>query len=73
MRSTSVLLLFTTLLTPFVAADLHYDAICTDNVAGATVYNEAATIKACGNYFMRNTGDKQWDQCPDCGMVSICS
>ncbi|KAF1357264.1 hypothetical protein EJ07DRAFT_129481 [Lizonia empirigonia] len=71
MRSTSGFLLFTTLLAPFVAARLHYDGVCIDNVGGATVYNEAATIKACGNYYMRNTGNNQWDKCPDCGMKVV--
>lgn len=70
MRSTSAILLLATLLAPFVAADLHSDAICYDNKGGASVYNEAATKAACGNYKVRNTGDKQWDQCPDCEMVS---
>ncbi|KAF6817777.1 hypothetical protein CSOJ01_02214, partial [Colletotrichum sojae] len=28
--------------------------------------NEAATRKACAAYKNRNTGNKQWDKCPDC-------
>ncbi|KAL1603278.1 hypothetical protein SLS59_004374 [Nothophoma quercina] len=71
MRSTSAILLLTTLLAPFVAADLHSDAVCIDTKGGVSVYNEAATKAACGNYKLRNTGDKQWDQCPDCEMRVI--
>ncbi|KAJ4986132.1 hypothetical protein SVAN01_08396 [Stagonosporopsis vannaccii] len=71
MRSTSTILLLATLLAPFVAADLHSDAICYDKKGGASVYNEAATKAACGNYRVRNTGNKQWDQCPDCEMRVI--
>lgn len=71
MRYNSAILLFTTLLAPLVAADLHSDAVCIDTKGGVSVYNEAATKAACGNYKVRNTGNKQWDQCPDCEMVSI--
>ncbi|KAJ4319167.1 hypothetical protein N0V94_004040 [Neodidymelliopsis sp. IMI 364377] len=67
MRSTSAILLLATLLAPFVTADVHTDAVCIDK-KGGNVYNEAATKAACGNYKERNTGDKQWDQCPDCEM-----
>jgi hypothetical protein len=70
MRSTSAILLLATLLAPFVAADVHSDGVCIDK-KGGNVYNEAATKAACGNYKVRNTGDKQWDQCPDCEMVSV--
>lgn len=70
MRSTSVVLLFASLLAPFVAADLHTAAVCIDSTGGASVYNEAATKAACENYKARNTGNAQWDQCPDCEMVS---
>lgn len=28
-----------------------------------------ATECACGYYRRRNTGNKQWDQCPDCTFV----
>ncbi|KAJ4358838.1 hypothetical protein N0V95_002691 [Ascochyta clinopodiicola] len=71
MRSTSAVLLLATLLAPFVAADVHSAAVCIDTKGGASVYNEAATKKACDNYKARNTGDKQWDQCPDCQMKVI--
>lgn len=71
MRPTPANLLFTILLAPLVAADLHSDAVCIDTKGGVSVYNEAATKAACGNYRVRNTGGKQWDQCPDCEVVSI--
>lgn len=70
MRSTSTLLFLAALITPFVAADLHSDAVCVNWVGGVAVYNEAATKASCGNYRVRNTGNKQWDKCPDCEMVS---
>jgi hypothetical protein len=70
MRTTSAILFLTALIAPFVAADLHSDAVCVDWKGGVAVYNDAATKAACGNYKVRNTGDKQWDQCPDCEMVS---
>ena len=70
MRTTSAILLLTALITPFVAADLHSNAVCVDWKGGVAVYNDAATTAACGNYQVRNTGDEQWDQCPDCEMVS---
>ncbi|KAF6803342.1 hypothetical protein CMUS01_15117, partial [Colletotrichum musicola] len=28
--------------------------------------NTAATQKACDRYKARNTGNQQWDKCPDC-------
>ncbi|KAF9691742.1 hypothetical protein EKO04_010430 [Ascochyta lentis] len=71
MRSTSAVLFLATLLAPFVAADLHSDAVCIDTKGGAAVYNEAATKAACDNYKKRNTGGEQWDQCPDCEMRVI--
>jgi hypothetical protein len=71
MHSIPAIVLFAALLTPFVAADLHSDAVCIDTKGGVSVYNEAATKAACGNYRIRNTGGKQWDQCPDCEMVNI--
>lgn len=70
MRSTTAIFFLTALVAPFVAADLHSDAVCVDYKGGVAVYNEAATTAACGNYKVRNTGNKQWDQCPDCEMVS---
>ncbi|KZM18977.1 uncharacterized protein EKO05_0011313 [Ascochyta rabiei] len=71
MRSTSTVLFLATLLAPFVAADLHSAAICIDTKGGASVYNAAATKKACESYKARNTGNKQWDSCPDCQMKVI--
>lgn len=70
MRSTSTILLLTTLLAPFVAARLHASGICVDYKNDVAVYNEAATKASCGNYRVRNTGGEQWDTCPDCEMVS---
>jgi hypothetical protein len=69
MRSTSAILILTALLAPFAAADLHSAGVCVDTKGGVAVYNEAATKAACGNYNVRNTGNKQWDKCPDCTMV----
>ncbi|KAF2996005.1 hypothetical protein E8E13_001457 [Curvularia kusanoi] len=71
MRSTSAIMLLTTLLAPFVAAELHNSAICVDYKGEVAVYNEAATKAACGNYRVRNTGDNKWDKCPDCEMKVI--
>ncbi|KAF3037523.1 hypothetical protein E8E12_007551 [Didymella heteroderae] len=71
MRSTSAIFFLTALIGPFVAADLHSDAVCVDWKGSVAVYNEAATKAACGNYKVRNTGDKQWDSCPDCEMRVI--
>ncbi|KAF4264135.1 hypothetical protein KXV68_005175 [Aspergillus fumigatus] len=54
-----------------VFADLHYTGICVDNPArGVTVYNRRATEKACAAYRNRNTGNAQWDRCPDCTLKS---
>lgn len=69
MRCASVIVFAASILAPLVSADLHYSGLCVDKVGGESVYNHDATVKACGNYLMRNTGNKQWDQCPDCGMV----
>ncbi|CAI6337613.1 unnamed protein product [Periconia digitata] len=60
-------LLFT--LTSRTAAELHTNGVCYKSVGGQAVYDEAATVASCGNYFMRNTGGEQWDTCPDCVMV----
>jgi hypothetical protein len=54
----------------FVSADLHTAGVCVDKIGGQHVYNADATKKACDAYLARNTGDKQWDKCPDCKMVS---
>lgn len=70
MRSTSAILIFTTLLAPFVAAKLHNAAVCVDYKGAVPVYNEAATKASCGNYRVRDTGGEKWDKCPDCEMVS---
>ncbi|KAH8680024.1 hypothetical protein BGZ60DRAFT_445442 [Tricladium varicosporioides] len=51
-------------------ADLHTRALCVDTGDGYMIYNEAATIAACTAYKNRNTGDSQWDQCPDCTYVT---
>jgi hypothetical protein len=59
-----------TLLAPFVSADLHHSGVCVSKTGGQNVYHDAATKAACDAYSKRNTGDKQWDQCPDCAMVS---
>ncbi|KPM38659.1 hypothetical protein AK830_g7921 [Neonectria ditissima] len=63
-------------------ADLHRAATCVSNRKSSTVGGTAwsvsynwqtsyevlpdATKCACEYYRNRNTGDKQWDQCPDC-------
>jgi hypothetical protein len=69
MRTSTALIAFCTLVTFFVSADLHSDAVCFDNIGGQNVYNEAATKAACTSYLNRNTGSEQWDTCPDCTMV----
>jgi acetone carboxylase gamma subunit len=51
------------------SAALHNAGICVDWTNDAAVYNKDATAKACDAYKRRNTGDKQWDKCPDCGLV----
>ncbi|PSN65047.1 hypothetical protein BS50DRAFT_645036 [Corynespora cassiicola Philippines] len=54
-------------LVSFVTADLHNFAVCANNRDGGdfTLLKEA-TECACNYYKNRNTGNKQWDQCPDC-------
>lgn len=65
-----------------VFADLHSSAVCVDNrsesPSGGTAWSVSyswvkdyeilpdATKCACDYYKNRNTGDNQWDQCPDC-------
>ncbi|KAK6200705.1 hypothetical protein LQW54_009586 [Pestalotiopsis sp. IQ-011] len=65
-----------------VFADLHSSAVCVDNrsesPSGGTGWSVSyswvkdyeilpdATKCACDYYKSRNTGDNQWDQCPDC-------
>ncbi|CAG5177610.1 uncharacterized protein ALTATR162_LOCUS8311 [Alternaria atra] len=55
----------------FVNADLHKEGLCIDKIGGQYVYNADATKKACDAYLQRNTGDKQWDKCPDCKMTEV--
>ncbi|KAI4864926.1 hypothetical protein F4820DRAFT_422127 [Hypoxylon rubiginosum] len=51
------------------AADLHAAAACIaardSAVAGYEILLNATSC-ACELYKKRNTGSKQWDQCPDC-------
>ncbi|PSN60263.1 hypothetical protein BS50DRAFT_681761 [Corynespora cassiicola Philippines] len=68
---TKLAILFSMLLAPLVAADLHNVGICVDHKGKTTVYNSNATQAACRDYLARNTGSKQWDQCPDCTMKNI--
>ncbi|PIG88406.1 hypothetical protein AARAC_004608 [Aspergillus arachidicola] len=58
--------LIVTALAASVVADLHYTGVCVDSSGGVDTYNRDATEKACAAYKNRNTGNKQWDQCPDC-------
>ncbi|OJJ78793.1 uncharacterized protein ASPGLDRAFT_30381 [Aspergillus glaucus CBS 516.65] len=52
-------------------ADIHTQGVCIDTPgSGVQVYNKAATEKTCDAYKNRNTGSKQWDQCPDCTLKS---
>ncbi|EAU32137.1 conserved hypothetical protein [Aspergillus terreus NIH2624] len=52
-------------------ADLHTQGVCVDTPGkGVQVYNRNATESACRAYKARNTGDEQWDQCPDCTLQS---
>ena len=67
MRFTSTLIAFA--MASFAVADLHSSAVCINMVAGDMVYNDVATRKACDAYKARNTGDSQWDTCPDCTLV----
>ncbi|KAH7374284.1 hypothetical protein BKA66DRAFT_589802 [Pyrenochaeta sp. MPI-SDFR-AT-0127] len=71
MRTTSVIIFVASILAPFASAALHTDGVCVDKVSGTSVYNKDATAAACGAYLRRNTGDKQWDKCPDCTMKVI--
>ncbi|KAL0571432.1 hypothetical protein V5O48_010522 [Marasmius crinis-equi] len=56
-------------------ADLHYVASCVnkDPVLVDEQYlsyqNDVATQRACNAYKNRNTGNKQWDKCPDCSYI----
>ncbi|KAK6208532.1 hypothetical protein QIS74_12050 [Colletotrichum tabaci] len=70
-----------------VAADLHNQAVCVKNrvesPVGGTAWSVSytwsnnyeieveATKCACEHYKNRNTGDKQWDQCPDCKVIDM--
>ncbi|KAH7347504.1 hypothetical protein B0T11DRAFT_333611 [Plectosphaerella cucumerina] len=65
-----------------VVADLHDYATCRDRAfKGVNEYaieNPGATQAACNRYRARNTGNKQWDKCPDCstsyrGDVLVCN
>ncbi|KAF2027987.1 hypothetical protein EK21DRAFT_114335 [Setomelanomma holmii] len=71
MRTSSAVLVVLSMLAPFATADLHSDGICAVNIGGRNVYSDAATKAACAAYLQRNTGDEQWDQCPDCTMKTI--
>ncbi|KAI1406409.1 hypothetical protein F4819DRAFT_440372 [Hypoxylon fuscum] len=51
------------------AADLHNAAACIaarDSDIGGYEILPNATSCACEHYKNRNTGEEQWDQCPDC-------
>ncbi|KAF6837995.1 hypothetical protein CMUS01_04826 [Colletotrichum musicola] len=65
-----------------VAADLHNVAWCADRdfkgLQESNPANTAATEQACAKYRQRNTGNEQWDQCPDCtpsyrGDLRVCN
>ncbi|KAH7065751.1 hypothetical protein BKA63DRAFT_164194 [Paraphoma chrysanthemicola] len=71
MRAASTILFVLGLIAPFARADLHSDGVCIDKIGGQNVYNAAATKAACTAYLQRNTGNKQWDQCPDCTMKTV--
>ncbi|KAF1917407.1 hypothetical protein BDU57DRAFT_546691 [Ampelomyces quisqualis] len=71
MRASSAFLALCVLITPFASADLHSDGVCVNRIGGQNVYNAAATISACNSYMNRNTGNKQWDVCPDCTMKVV--
>ncbi|OLN81929.1 hypothetical protein CCHL11_08606 [Colletotrichum chlorophyti] len=53
-----------------VIADVHDYAWCEDRSFEGfneqNTENSAATKKACTAYRNRNTGNQQWDKCPDC-------
>ncbi|APA11648.1 hypothetical protein SS1G_05103 [Sclerotinia sclerotiorum 1980 UF-70] len=55
----------------FSVADLHKFGICADLKGDGYVYNSKATQDACTAYKNRNTGNKQWDKCPDCYMDTV--
>ncbi|CAG7977809.1 unnamed protein product [Penicillium salamii] len=73
---------FVLLLAGGAVADLHNVAVCVTgrkySEVGGTPFSVSytwskdyeilpdATKCACDLYKQRNTGDKQWDQCPDC-------
>ncbi|PVH77004.1 hypothetical protein DL98DRAFT_424568, partial [Cadophora sp. DSE1049] len=57
-------------LPPSAAADLHKFCICANKSGGELEYNDSATRKMCSAYLRRNTGNKQWDRCPDCTYVA---
>ncbi|WYZ43412.1 hypothetical protein EsH8_VI_001111 [Colletotrichum jinshuiense] len=63
-------------------ADLHSYAWCADRtfegINESNPENNDATKIACGKYRNRNTGNQQWDKCPDCstsfrGDVLVCN
>ncbi|KAH6679989.1 hypothetical protein F5X68DRAFT_234505 [Plectosphaerella plurivora] len=65
-----------------VVADLHTYARCNDRefdgLNEKAVENSGATQAACDRYKARNTGNQQWDKCPDCktsfrGDVLVCN
>ncbi|PWY83998.1 hypothetical protein BO83DRAFT_384436 [Aspergillus eucalypticola CBS 122712] len=63
--------LFVTVFATGALADLHYTGLCYDSPGkDVKVFNKAATEKACASYKNRNTGSQQWDQCPDCTVLS---
>ncbi|KAK1976446.1 hypothetical protein LZ30DRAFT_734658 [Colletotrichum cereale] len=57
-----------------VVADLHNFCACgkrygkTPETDAYWRYDTDATTSACVAYSLRNTGNKQWDSCPDCTM-----
>ncbi|KAH7370957.1 hypothetical protein BKA66DRAFT_591628 [Pyrenochaeta sp. MPI-SDFR-AT-0127] len=78
MRISSAVLLVA--LPALVVADLHRTFVCVVRASRNVVrYHEAATTAACNAYRNRNTGNSQWDKCPDCvlrddqGTVKFCA
>lgn len=69
MQFSTILPTLFVLMGSFVSAELHVQGLCVDSVGGQYVYNEAATKAMCEAYKNRNTGNEQWDKCPDCVMV----
>ncbi|KAH7066675.1 hypothetical protein BKA63DRAFT_495583 [Paraphoma chrysanthemicola] len=75
--------IFTALtLTSCVVANLHFYAWCSNRVFKGLQEEEEANSKAtedaCARYRNRNTGNNQWDKCPDCtpgvrGDVRVCN